>query len=305
MRDYGKVSPQFWVGKTGKALRGDMPAQLLSLYLMTSPHANMIGIYYCPIEYMAKETGLSMEGASKALQRLIDADFCTYEADDELIFVHAFAEHQIGESLKPTDLRVKGIISELEKVPKGQCWRGFRARYAVPYNLPTAGQIPDIPASPYKAPSKPETETETETGAGAEPKPTTAKRSTPPSKRKISLPDGFGVSAAVTAWAAEKGFGQLDAHLDAFTRKAKAKGYTYVDWDAAFMEAIWEDWAKLRGRAANGAAPPPDSTTKTGTDAAEATRREREARDKGAAPPPAHIRAQLASLTKKFTGAMA
>ena len=124
-------------------------------------------------------------------------------------------------------------------------------------------------------------------------------------KRKISLPDGFGVSAAVTAWAAEKGFGQLDAHLDAFTRKAKAKGYTYVDWDAAFMEAIREDWAKLRGRAANGAAPPPDSTTKTGTDAAEATRREREARDKGAAPPPAHIRAQLASLTKKFTGAMA
>lgn len=155
MRDYGKVSPQFWVGKTGKALRGDMPAQLLALYLMTSPHANMIGIYYCPIEYMAKETGLTIEGASEALQSLVDADFCTYEAGDELVFVHAFAEHQIGDSLKPADKRVTGVLNELDKVPKGQCWQGFRARYAVPYNLPVLGQKPKELASPIEAPSEP------------------------------------------------------------------------------------------------------------------------------------------------------
>lgn len=46
-------------------------------------------------------------------------------------------------------------------------------------------------------------------------------------------------------------------------------------------------------------------SVQAGVDAAEATRREREARDKGAGPPPANIRAELASLTKKFTGAMA
>ena len=181
MRDYGKVSPQFWVGKTGKALRGDLPAQILALYLMTSPHANMIGIYYCPIEYMAKETGLSIEGASKALRSLISADFCTYETDDELIFVHAFAEHQIGESLKAGDKRVIGVINELEKVPKNQCWRGFRARYAVPYNLPVPGKISPKPASPSEAPSKPETETgsEEETETGSESSKPPAKRATP------------------------------------------------------------------------------------------------------------------------------
>jgi len=152
MRDYGKVSPQFWVGKTGKMLRGNLEAQVLALYLMTSPHANMIGIYYCPVEYMAKETGLTIEGASKALQRLVDIDFCTYEAEEELVFVHSFAEHQIGESLKPSDKRVTGVINELEKVPKGKCYQSFRARYCVPFNLPIVGKQEPEKTSPLEAP---------------------------------------------------------------------------------------------------------------------------------------------------------
>ena len=127
MRDYGKVSPQFWVGKTGRSLRGNMESQIVALYLMTSPHANMIGVFYCPVDYIAKETGLTIEGASKALQSLIEADFCTFEADTEYVFVHQFAFNQIGEELKPSDKRVQGVINELSKVPKGQCWQAFRA----------------------------------------------------------------------------------------------------------------------------------------------------------------------------------
>lgn len=73
---------------------------------------------------------------------------------------------------------------------------------------------------------------------------TRAKRAKRP--QALPIPDDFAVSAAVKAWAAQKGFGQLAEHLDSFRRKAKAKGYTYVDWDSAFMEAIREDWAKLR-----------------------------------------------------------
>lgn len=151
MRDYGKVSPQFWVGKTGKSLRGNQEAQIVALYLMTSPHANMIGVYYCPVEYIAKETGLTLEGASKALQSLSEADFCTFEAESEYIFVHQFARNQIGEELKATDKRVQGVVNELAKVPKGQCWQAFRARYAFPYNLP----LPTETASPLEAPSEP------------------------------------------------------------------------------------------------------------------------------------------------------
>lgn len=76
---------------------------------------------------------------------------------------------------------------------------------------------------------------------------------------KRAMPDDFGISDSVRAWASGKGFGNLDAHLDAFRRKCRANGYAYADWDAAFQEAIREDWAKLRGRTSNGAAPPPES----------------------------------------------
>jgi hypothetical protein len=71
------------------------------------------------------------------------------------------------------------------------------------------------------------------------------------------LPDGFAVSERVRGWATERGYDRLNDHLDCFRRKASANGYTYADWDAAFMEAIREDWAKLRGKTANGSAPPP------------------------------------------------
>lgn len=73
-----------------------------------------------------------------------------------------------------------------------------------------------------------------------------------PTKRrraqKTSMPDDFGLSDRVKAWAAAKGFDGLDEHLEAFRRKATAHGYTYVNWDDAFMEAVREDWAKLRVR---------------------------------------------------------
>jgi hypothetical protein len=75
---------------------------------------------------------------------------------------------------------------------------------------------------------------------------------------KTGLPEDFGVSDRVRAWAAEKGFGQLDKHLESFVSKCKAKGYSYVDWDEAFMNAIRDDWAKLRvgGKDAPSAADP-------------------------------------------------
>lgn len=155
MREYGSVSPQFWIGRTGKALRGKTEAQLLALYLMTSPHANMIGVFHCPIAYMAHETGLTFEGASKGLQCLIEVGFCTYDDDDEYVFVHNFALHQVGDSLAATDKRCKGVENELSKVPENKCWRGFRARYAVPYNLRVPGVDNSKQIIPFEAPSKP------------------------------------------------------------------------------------------------------------------------------------------------------
>jgi len=74
---------------------------------------------------------------------------------------------------------------------------------------------------------------------------THARRKRPES---FPLPDDFGISARVRAWAKEKGHTNLEEHLESFRHKAKARGYVYADWDDAFMEAIRKNWAGIEAR---------------------------------------------------------
>ncbi|MDZ5448616.1 hypothetical protein [Labrys sp. ZIDIC5] len=151
MRDYGKVAPSFWIGKTGKQLRGNPDAQLVALYLMTSPHSSMTGVFYCPIIYISNETGIPLEGASKALGSLQEADFCVYDPDTETVFVREMAKFQVEQQLKATDNRVKGIIKDFQSMPKGLIQQAFFDRYADAFHLP--GDRLDC--DEIEAPSKP------------------------------------------------------------------------------------------------------------------------------------------------------
>lgn len=64
---------------------------------------------------------------------------------------------------------------------------------------------------------------------------------------KTSLPEGFGLSEQIITWGEQHGYSEafLQLHLDHFKDVAAAKGYQYVDWDAAFRNAVKGDWAKL------------------------------------------------------------
>jgi uncharacterized protein YdaU (DUF1376 family) len=86
--------------------------------------------------------------------------------------------------------------------------------------------------------------------------PPAAKSPKPSKKNKTPLPADFAVSERVAKWAKEKGYGQLEAHLENFLSACRKSGYTYVDWDEAFMDAIRKDWAKLRVVGYQASAPP-------------------------------------------------
>jgi hypothetical protein len=150
VRDYGTIAPQFWIGTTGKRLRGDKDAQILAAYLPTSPHASATGVYHCPVLYMAHETGLTLEEASKALRRLSEEGFCEYDEASETVFVITMAEHQIGETVKPADKRHAWLRKELERMPKAFKTR-FLKIYGAAFNLTGEAET----ASPSEAPSKP------------------------------------------------------------------------------------------------------------------------------------------------------
>ncbi len=65
--------------------------------------------------------------------------------------------------------------------------------------------------------------------------------------RATPLPPGFGISPENREWAEREGFAQyLEAHLAYFLDYAAAKRPVYVDWDAAFRNAIRSDWGDVR-----------------------------------------------------------
>src|SRR6185312_7493487 len=126
MREYAKVSPQFWIGTTGKALRASgVEAQLVAMYLLTNPHANMLGLYYLPKMFIAHETGMPIGGASKGLQRCIDAGFCSYDEATEVVWVHEMAAYQIGEQLDARDKRCMGVQNEYDSLPQNPYLKAF------------------------------------------------------------------------------------------------------------------------------------------------------------------------------------
>jgi hypothetical protein len=136
MRDYGKVSPHFWIGRTGKELRQAGPeSQLVALYLLTSPHANMIGLYYMPLAFLSHETGLTIEGAKKGLNSAIKAGFCKYDEHSEMVWVIEMATHQIGDALKPGDKRCAGVQNEYDKVSDNLFLSEFYDKYSAQFNM--------------------------------------------------------------------------------------------------------------------------------------------------------------------------
>jgi hypothetical protein len=148
MRDFAKVAPSFWIGDTGRALRQlGAEAQVAALYLITAPGANMIGLYYLPLPTFCHETGLTAEGASKALRSLSEGEFAHYDPPSETVWVPEMARYQLGDDLSPKDNRHKAVLRELEAHRKCRFYEDFRAKYKDRFNLPEP--------SPFEVPSKP------------------------------------------------------------------------------------------------------------------------------------------------------
>jgi uncharacterized protein YdaU (DUF1376 family) len=126
---------------------------------------------------------------------------------------------KLGGRPKKTESVIDGFISETESKPNGN---------------------PDITLTiNHKPPTINQQQKQEHTPDGVTPVKKSAKA------RKFPIPADFGISDAVRKWAASKGHTNLERRLEHFVNSAKANGYVYSDWDAAFRNAIEGDWAKL------------------------------------------------------------
>lgn len=256
MRDYGTISPKFWTQGTGKALRGNLEAQLVALYLMSSPHSTSIGIFNCPLVYIAHETGLAIEGASKGLRSLIEADFCRFDDTTDEVFVLTMASYQVAEVLDPKDKRCGWVRKELEKVASAQLRFEFAAIYSVAFNLPN--RPPKV--SPFEAPSKPlpsqeqEQEQEQEREAGdvgfsASPSARPPPVSKNSANRGSRLPNDWRLSESGRAFVAgerpDLDPGAVAAAFADHWRAMPGRDGVKLDWEAA-----WRNWVRKERTAA-------------------------------------------------------
>ena len=260
---YRKVHEGFWKSGTGKNLRGNPNAQVVALYLMTSPHAHMIGIYHCPLIYISHETGLQIEWVEAAIKTLSEApckglaspiegqkspfegQFLTYDWDTEYVFVHRMAVFQIAAHLSPHDKQVKGIKSAVREIPNTLLKRMFLEQYAdsfhlhdelaaMPESQPTEG-----PCKPLASPSEARAVTEAVTEAehisveiGAQSKTLTVKSE--PSRFDefwAAYPKKVGRKDAARIWKTKK----LDAIADLIVEDVKNRTATHRPWRDGFV----------------------------------------------------------------------
>jgi hypothetical protein len=99
--------------------------------------------------------------------------------------------------------------------------------------------------APIERGQKPPPSSSSSTSSFQTTKAPTSSTSARPKGNATPIPEGFSVSPAIKAWAQKYGFDQLDAHLENFVTTCKAHNYRYVDHDAAFMNAIRKNWAKV------------------------------------------------------------
>lgn len=129
MREYSRFIPKFWTGKTGRELRGlGADFQLLAVYLFTCPSANMIGLYYLPVQLMTYETGLPEDRCLAVLRKLCEIGFCSYDSESDVIWVHEMAAYQLGE-LKPKDNQLKSATNQYALAPSCMFLEAFATRY--------------------------------------------------------------------------------------------------------------------------------------------------------------------------------
>jgi len=117
-------------------MRGKPNVQLVAMYLITAPGANMIGLFYLPVVLIAHEVGISDTEARSALATLGRMDVAHYDSHQEIVWVPQMARHQIEDELRGGDKRKAGVQRELEPFLRHPFAADFVSRYGDAFDVP-------------------------------------------------------------------------------------------------------------------------------------------------------------------------
>lgn len=221
MRDYGRVHTTFWSSRTTAPMTDD--GKLLALYLMTCSHNTIAGVFRLPDGYIVEDIGWDSQRVAKGFTEQSRNGFAERCPETKWVWICKHLEWNPPEN--PNQWKAVGKVSNT--VPDSCVWRTrFFESETVRKGLNNLPVPVPVPVQGVQ---------------GGKPKKSKAV-ATP-------LPEGFGISDRVLKWATEQGLaGVIELHLEAFVSTCRAKGYSYVDWDDAFMNAVRKNWARIEAR---------------------------------------------------------
>lgn len=175
MRSYGKVSTQFWHDERIRSL--PEAAQVLALYILTSPHGNAVGCFMLPDGYIQADLRWPAKRVAENLALLIEAGFIERDEKSGLTRLPKWWKHntienpKVGRSIekivealpdKGSPL-VKALIASLEPFA-----HRFSELFAKQYLKPSAIPYQEPYSEPSRYPEpKPEPEPEQQPHIGS------------------------------------------------------------------------------------------------------------------------------------------
>ncbi len=90
MREYGRVYSAIWQSPKIRSLSED--GRTLMLYLLTSPHANLVGCYRLPEAYASDDLQWPSERVSKGFDELSSKGILTVDKATKWVFIHSYLE---------------------------------------------------------------------------------------------------------------------------------------------------------------------------------------------------------------------
>jgi len=156
MSRYATIYTKIWQDETFKTLDSD--AQMLFIYLLTSPHSNLIGFYYLPMAYVAEDLGNPCETLSKPFRNLCEKGLIEYDSAAKVVLVRNYLKYNPIQNPN----QAKGAVAVLESVPRTRLLAAFLE--CVEKHCPNHFETVSKPfRKGFETVSKPESESDTDT----------------------------------------------------------------------------------------------------------------------------------------------
>jgi DnaD/phage-associated family protein len=111
---YGAVHTQIWQSRDFRSLTAE--AKMLFLYLLTSPHANLAGIYLLPMAYAQDDLGWDGPTLERAMSVLIERQMANYDEESRVVWVVKYLKYNPIRNQKQA-IGAANAVKTLPKIP--------------------------------------------------------------------------------------------------------------------------------------------------------------------------------------------